>query len=145
MQNRLILMERNNGPRNFQPKQNQMYQKKAPQQDPRSPNQLDSTNMVEEVTPWCIPYEQFHQESTSYVTNQVMEHGLPEVSSQETTSSEPDHVYMVGQAYPLSPAKQCKPKDETIAESYSETLMKTVMCMTGLLRVIHIMMTVWKD
>ena len=28
---------------------------------------------------------------------------------------------MVGQAYPLSPAKQYKPKDETIAESYSET------------------------
>ena len=31
MQNRIIMMERNNGPRNFQPKQNQMYQKKAPQ------------------------------------------------------------------------------------------------------------------
>ena len=29
MQNRLITVERNNGPRNFQPKQNQMYQKKA--------------------------------------------------------------------------------------------------------------------
>ena len=30
-----------------------MYQKKAPQQEPRIPNQLDSTNMVEEVIPWC--------------------------------------------------------------------------------------------
>ena len=28
MHNRLITMERNNGPRNFQPKQNQMYQNK---------------------------------------------------------------------------------------------------------------------
>ena len=28
---------------------------------------------------------------------------------------------MLGQAYPLSPAKQYKPKDETNAESYSET------------------------
>ena len=79
-----------------------------------------------------------------YVANQVMEHGLPEVSSQETTSSEPDHIYMVGQAYPLSPAKQYKPKDETIAESYSESYVKTIMYMTGLLCVLHIMMTVWK-
>ena len=77
--------------------------------------------MVEEVIQWCRPCEQFHQESNCYVANQVMEHGIPDISGQETTSSEPDHVYMVGQAYPLSPAKQYKPKDETIAESYSET------------------------
>ena len=50
-----------------------------------------------------------------------MEHGLPEVSNQETTSSEPNRIYMVGQAYPLSPAKQYTPNDETITESYSET------------------------
>ena len=30
IQNRIITMERNNGPRNFQPKHNQMYQKKSP-------------------------------------------------------------------------------------------------------------------
>ena len=30
MENRITMMERNNGPRKFQPKQNQMYQKKAP-------------------------------------------------------------------------------------------------------------------
>ena len=41
MYNRLITMERNNGPRNFQPKQTQMYQNKFPQQEPRIPNQLD--------------------------------------------------------------------------------------------------------
>ena len=70
-------MERNNGPRNFQPRQNQMYQNKFPQQEPRIPNQLDLANMVEEVIPWCRPHEQFHQESTCYVANQVMEHGLP--------------------------------------------------------------------
>ena len=46
---------------------------------------------------------------------------MEEVSNQETNSSKPDHIYMVGQAYPLSPSKQYKPKDETIAESYSET------------------------
>ena len=31
MQNRLITVERNNGPRNFQPKKNQMYHKISPQ------------------------------------------------------------------------------------------------------------------
>ena len=79
--NRLITMEKNNGPRNFYPKQNQIYQNKFPQQEPRIPNQLDSSNMVEEVIPWCRPYEQFHQESTCYVANQVMEHGIPRFSS----------------------------------------------------------------
>ena len=34
--------------------------------------------------------------------NQVIEHGMAEVSNQETTSGESDHVYMVGQTYPLS-------------------------------------------
>ena len=91
-----------------------MYQNKFPHQESRIPNQLDSANMVEEVIPWCRPCDQFHQESTCYVANQVMEHGLPEVSNQEKNSSEPDHIYMV-------PYKQYKPEDETIAESYSET------------------------
>ena len=50
-----------------------------------------------------------------------MERGLPKVSNQETNSSGPDHIYMVCQAYPLSPSKQYNPKDETTAESYSET------------------------
>ena len=73
-----------------------MYQKKAPQQERRSPNQLDSANMVEEVLQRCRPCEQFYQEITCYVANLVMEHGIPKVSSQETNSSEPEHVYMVG-------------------------------------------------
>ena len=38
IQNRITTLERNNGPRNFQPKQNQVYQKKFPQQEPRIPN-----------------------------------------------------------------------------------------------------------
>ena len=71
--------------------------------------------------PWCRPCEQFHQESTCYVANQVMEHGLPKVSNQETNSRDPNHIYMVGQAYPLLPSKQYKLEDETIVESYSET------------------------
>ena len=99
IQNRLVMMERNHvshAPRNFQPKPNQMYQKKEPAQESRIPNQLDSSNMVEDAIPFCRPCDQFHQESTCYIANQVMEHGIPKVSSQETTSSKFYHVYMVG-------------------------------------------------
>ena len=46
MHNRIITMERNNEPRNFHPRQKQMYQKKFPQQEPKIPNLLDSANMV---------------------------------------------------------------------------------------------------
>ena len=81
IQNKIITLERNNGPRNFQPKQNQVYQKKAPQHEPRIPNQLDSTNLVDEVIPWCRPCDQFHPEDTCYISNQVIEHGLVEVSN----------------------------------------------------------------
>ena len=73
-----------------------MYQKRFPQQEPRIPNQLDSTNLVEEVIPWCRPCDQFHQERTCYIVNQVIEHEMDDVSNQETTSGESDHVYMVG-------------------------------------------------
>ena len=38
IQNRIVTLEINSGPRNFQPKQNQVYQKKFPQQEPRVPN-----------------------------------------------------------------------------------------------------------
>ena len=79
-----------------------MYQKKAPAQEPRILNQLDSTNMVEDAIPYCRPCSQFHQENTCYFANQVMEQGLPEISSQDTPPSEPEFVNMVGQTYPLS-------------------------------------------
>ena len=35
IQNRIVTLERNNGPKNFQPKQSQLYQRKYPQQEPR--------------------------------------------------------------------------------------------------------------
>ena len=97
IQNRLVMMERNHvshALRNFQPKPNQMYQKKT--QEPWIPNQLDSVNLVEDAIPFCRPCSQFHQESTCYIANQVMEHGLPEISSQDTPSSEPEFMNMVG-------------------------------------------------
>ena len=60
-------MERNqvsHAPRNFQQNPNQMYLKKAPADEPRILNQLDSTNMVEDAIPYCRPCAQFHQENT---------------------------------------------------------------------------------
>jgi hypothetical protein len=65
MQNRLIAMERNNANR-FQPrKNNEKWQKKGHPQDQRPPNQLDSTNIVnDEAPPFCRACEDFHEEST---------------------------------------------------------------------------------
>ena len=103
IQNRSVMMERNHvshAPRNFQPKPNQMYQKKT--QEPRIPNQLDSVNLVEDAIPFCKPCSQFHQESTCYIANQVMEHGLPEINSLDKPSSEPEFINMVGRTYPLT-------------------------------------------
>ena len=71
IQNRLVMMEINqvsHAPRSFQ-----MYPKKAPAQEPKIPNQLDSTNMVEDAIPFCRPCDQFHEESTCYIASQVME------------------------------------------------------------------------
>ena len=105
IRNRLVMMGRDHvshAPRNFQHKPNQMYQKKAPTQEPRIPNQIDSTNMVEDEIPYCRPCAQFHQENTCYIANQVMEQGIPKISTQDTPSSKPEFVNMVGQTYPLS-------------------------------------------
>ena len=63
MQNQVINMERaQTSQKNFPPKGN-WVQKKAPQEK-RSPNKLDSTNMVEEVIPNCRPCEALNEEST---------------------------------------------------------------------------------
>ena len=76
MQNRVINMERaQTSQKNFPPKGN-WVQKKAPREK-RPPNQLDSTNMVEEVISYCRPYEALHKESTYYMVRQILEHGVP--------------------------------------------------------------------
>ena len=100
--------------------------------------------MAEEVIPWCRPCEQFHQESTCYVANQVMEHGLLEFSNRETNSSEPDHVYMVGQAYPCHRLNSTNLRMKPLQNLIVKLMMKTVIYMMGLLCVLHMMMTVWK-
>ena len=123
------MMERNHvshAPRNFQPKPNQMYQKKAQTQEPRIPNQLDSINMVEDAIPFCRPCSQFHQESTCYIANQVMEQGLPGISSQHTPSRDPEFMNIVGKDYPLADqhwkhAVDYSLEKDFITQNYGET------------------------
>ena len=86
--------------KNFPPKGNWL-ETKAPQ-DKSPPNQLDSTNMVEEVIPYCRPGEVLHEESTSYMAGQILEHGLLESSDSEEYSREPEYVNTVGQLHHVS-------------------------------------------
>jgi hypothetical protein len=78
MQNKLITMERAQNNR-FQPRpNNERWQRKSPQYQ-RPPNQLESTNLVnEEGPPFCRACEDFHEESTCPVFCQVNEQGFPE-------------------------------------------------------------------
>ena len=85
-------MERSYNRKNYlPPKNNNWVPKKAPQ-DRRPPNQLESTNMVEEVLPYCRPCEALHEEATCYVACKILEKGLLETTNkaanvQETLST----------------------------------------------------------
>ena len=60
-------MERSNSnKKNFQPKGN-WVPKKAPYKDNNLPNQLNTTNMVKEVIPYCRPCDSLHEEASCYV------------------------------------------------------------------------------
>ena len=50
----------------FPPKSNQVP-KKTPYNYNNIPNQLDTTNMVQEVIPYCIPCDSLHEEGSCYV------------------------------------------------------------------------------
>ena len=83
--------------KNFPPKGN-WVQKKAPQKK-RTPNHLDSTNMVEEVIPYCRPCEALHEESTYNMARQILEHGILESSDSEEYSRDPQYVNTIGQLH----------------------------------------------
>ena len=101
MQNWVINMEiAQTSQKNFPPKGN-WVQKKAPQ-DKRPPNQLDSTNMVEEVIPYCRPCEPLHEYSTCYMAYQILVHSLPKSSDSEEYSREPEYVNIVGHLHPVT-------------------------------------------
>ena len=101
MQNCVINMDRSQtNQKNFTPQGNQV-QKKAPQ-DKRPPNQLQTTNMVKEVLPYCRPCDALHEESTCYMVRQILEHGLPKTSDSEEYSREPEYVNTIGQLHPVT-------------------------------------------
>ena len=68
MQNQVVTMERSHSiQKHFPPKSNQVP-KKAPYKDNNLPNQLDTTNVVQEVIPFCRPCDSLHEEASCYVT-----------------------------------------------------------------------------
>lgn len=73
MQNRLVAMERSQVQR-FQPRSNDRWQKnKGPPQDYRPPNPLESTNMVDQIPPFCRPCDEFHEKATCPYVKRIME------------------------------------------------------------------------
>ena len=58
--------------------------------------------MVEEFIPYCRSCESLHEESSYYMTRQILEHGLPESNDSEQYSSEPEYVNTVGQLHPVT-------------------------------------------
>jgi len=75
-------MERSNGNR-FQPRQNnERWQRKAPPQDERPPNQLEATNLVEQQDPpFCRACNDFHKESICYRFLQINEARPPKMNN----------------------------------------------------------------
>ena len=64
MQNRVVTMERSNSNQeNFQPK-NHWDLNKYPYKDNNLPNQLDTTNVVQEVIPYYRPCDSLHEEAS---------------------------------------------------------------------------------
>ena len=101
MQNRVVTMERSNSnQKNFHPKCNQVP-KKAPYKDNNLPNKLDTTNMVQEVIPYCRPCDSLHEEASCYVGWRILEQGISESGSSEQVSSEHEYINAVGHVYPL--------------------------------------------
>ena len=50
----------------FNPKGN-WVPKKALYKDNNLPNQLDTTNVVQEMIPYCRPFDSLHEEASCYV------------------------------------------------------------------------------
>jgi ribonuclease HI/transposase InsO family protein len=105
LQNRLIAMERTQNFNNrFQPRpSNERWQKKAPQQEQRPPNQLESNNVVnEDIPPFCRACQEFHEESTCPNFCQINEQGLPPTNNFVGQSRNFDHINNFGETHALS-------------------------------------------
>ena len=76
MQNRLGAMERSQVQR-FKPRPNDRWEKNnGPQQEHRPPNPLESTNMVDQIPPFCRQCNHFHEEATCPYVKRIMESGM---------------------------------------------------------------------
>ena len=83
MQNRVVTIEiSHSNQKHFIPTSNQVP-KKDPYKDNNLPNQLDITNMVQEVIPYCRPCDSLHEEASCYVAHRILEQGIPEIRSSE--------------------------------------------------------------
>ena len=99
----------NSNHKNFQPKSH-WAPKKSPYKDNNLPNQLDITNVVQEVIPYCRPCDSLHEESSCYVACQILEQGIRKSGSSEEISSEPKYINAVGNMYPVSKEDRKKEK-----------------------------------
>jgi hypothetical protein len=73
---------------------------KGSPQDQRPPNQLETTNMVnEEAPPFCRACEDFHEESTCPIFCQINEQGLPETNNYVGYSRRSDFINNVGKTH----------------------------------------------
>ena len=95
-------MERSNSnQKNFQRKGNQ-DPKKDPYKHNNLPNKLDTTNVVQEVIPYCRPCDSLHEEASCYVACRILEQGIPESGSNEEVSSKLEYINSVCHMYPVS-------------------------------------------
>ena len=67
MHNRIVTMERSHSNQKKFPLKSNWVPKKAPYKDNNLPNQLDTTNLVQEVIPYCRPCDSLHEEASCYV------------------------------------------------------------------------------
>ena len=79
--------------------------------------------MVQEVIPYCRPYESLHEESSCYVARRILEQGIPKSGSSEEVSSEPEYINAVGHMYPVSKEywnkeKEYSQKVENLTKNY---------------------------
>ena len=102
MQNQVVTIERSSSKqRNFHPK-GIWDPKKDPYKYNNVPNQLDTTNMVQVVIPYCRHCDSLHEEASCYVAQRILEEGILEIRSSKEVLSEPKYINTIGHMYPVS-------------------------------------------
>ena len=84
------------------PPTNKWVQKENPYKYNNIPNQLKTTNVVQEVIPYYIPCESLHEEASCYVAWWILEQGIPNIGSSEEVSCKPEYINVVDHVYLVS-------------------------------------------